>query len=192
MKLRVIVTLVTALALGVGTASAQSIGIFFDTGGATCSTSQAPFTPGTLYVLAVLGGSVTGVTGAEFRVDGFPVGWFGSYSPNPLATASLGSVGGLGGNIAFGLCQTGLGGIVLLYTNSYFATSAVSSAYLSILRHTTPSNPNFPCPLVTLCDAPVFSARCVNGGQAIINGGSPCTVAAVPATWSSVKELYTN
>jgi hypothetical protein len=85
-------------------------------------------------------------------------------------------------------------GLVLLYTVSYFATSLVTDAHMFVHQHTTPSNPNFLCPLVTLCDDPAFTKLCVTGGEAIFNPGAGhgCTVAVQQATWSGVKSLYNN
>ena len=190
MKLRVIATLVAALALGVGSASAQSIGLYFDPGAATCSSTTVMFTPGTMYVLAILsGGDAGGITGAEFRMDGFPNAWFPSANAHAGAT-TVGSPLTGGTNIAF-LCDAGTGGLVTLYTINYFVTSALSDLTVTVNRHTTPSNANFMCPLVTLCDAPAFSARCSRNGEAFINHAGPgCLVGVEPATWSHVKSLY--
>jgi hypothetical protein len=189
MKLRVIATLCLALALGVGSASAQSIGVYFDANGGTCSTAIAPNTPFTMYMIANLGGATSGgITGAEFRMDGFPAGWFGTPSRNPAANIDVGNPMNGGTNLAFPSCQAGSGGRVLLFTINGFATSAVVNRYFQILQHTTPSNPNFVCPLVTICDA-VFTKICVTGGVAIVNG-PPCTVAVQPASWSAVKEMF--
>src|SRR2546425_9641037 len=142
MRLRVIVTLAMALTLAVGSASAQSIGVFWDTGAGTCSTTQPAFQPGTAYVIALLAGAdATGITGAEMSLSGIPSGWFPSVNPKSGAT-SLGNILGAGGNIAF-VCDSGTGGLVVLYTINYFATSAVSNQYVSVLQSTPPRNPNF-------------------------------------------------
>ena len=189
MKLRAIASLVIAVALASG-ASAQSIGVFFDPAGASCATTQLPNTSGTMYILAALGGaSAGGLTGAEFRVDNFPSSWFANVTPNPAANLVLGNPLQGGCNIAFPTCQIGMTGIVTLYTVQYFATDVQVNRRVSVLRHTTPSNANFQCPLQTLCDAPMFSKLCVNGGQGVINGAG-CTVAVAQKSWSGVKSLY--
>src|SRR5437867_4443027 len=146
MRLRVMVLFGMALALAVGSASAQqsSIGIFWDTGGATCSTTQANFTPGAAYVIGLLGpdaiaDGLPGITGAEMSVSGIPSGWFPSVTPH--SGTQLGNILGTGGNIAF-VCDPGSGGKVLLYTINYFATSVVSNLYVSVLQSFPPSNPN--------------------------------------------------
>lgn len=191
MKVRAIAPLVLALALIAGSASAASIGLFFDPAGGTCSTSIAPFTPFTMYILAILGGpSAGGITGAEFRVDGLPPGWFATpTASNPPWNAQVANPFTGGCNIASASCVPGAGGVVQLYMVSGFATSAVSNQYMSVQRHTTPSNPNFQCPLLVLCDIPVYTKVCVNGGVAIINGGN-CTVGVEQTSWSTVKALF--
>ena len=188
MRLRILVTLVMGLILGVGSASAQSIGIFWDSGAGTCSTNQPANTGGTFYVIALLGGAASaGITGGEFRIDGFPSDWFPNVMPKPGAT-TIGSPFGNGGNIAF-TCDMGTGGKVLLYTIGYFAPSFQSNRYLTIMAKIPPSNPSFDCPAVTLCDDPIFTELCVRGGQGIINGAN-CTVGVEQKTWSGVKNLY--
>jgi len=194
MKLRVIAPLVVALALAASTASAQSIGVYFDPNAASCSGTVLANTPTTWYILALLGGPVAGgISGAEFREDGTPAGWFMTPNPNPASNLALGNPNTGGCNIAFAGCQPGTGGVVLLYTVSGFATSPVVNNTLSINRHTSPSNPLFICPLVTLCDGPVFTKVCVRAGEGFINrSGNPCTVAVEQKSWSNVKALYSN
>jgi len=132
-----------------------------------------------------------GITGAEFRVDGWPAGWFGAPTRNPAANIDVGSPIAGGTNIAFPTCQSPDGnGIVLLFTINGLATSVPSNLVLKTLPHTVPSNPNFVCPLVTICDD-VFTKVCVAGGEAFINGPT-CNVAVTPASWSTVKSLYNN
>jgi hypothetical protein len=189
MRVRAIVTLALVLGLAVGSASATSIGVYFAADASDCDLSQPQFTPGTLYIIAVLGGDggSGGLTTAEFRMDGFPAGWFPTVTANPLANVTLGSPISGGCNIGFPSCQN-LSGRVLLYTISYFATSIVPETYLKIDRHTSPTNPLFACPLITLCDAN-FTKFCIGGGQAVLNG-RPCTISVDRATWTTVKGLY--
>jgi len=191
MKVRVIASLVTALCLSVGSANASSIGVFFAADGSSCTGTVANFTQANYFVGAILGGdaAAAGITGAEFRLDGVNPGWF------TTATAGAGSNLALGGpttggcNIAWPTCQTG--SFVLLYSIvSFVTTGTPPPTTLSILKHTTPSNPNFLCPLVTLCDQS-FTLLCVSGGQAFLNGGN-CNVAVQQTSWSSVKSLYNN
>jgi len=51
---------------------------------------------------------------------------------------------------------------VLLYSVNVIPFADTTPYYvLDIEAHSTPSSPNFPCPLFNLCDAPVFTLRCV-------------------------------
>lgn len=189
MKLRVI-ALALAVTFAASAASAASISLFFDAAGTDCDyTVPALYTPVNLYILALLGGpSADGMTGAEFRVLNWPVAWFANITANPAANTVLGSIW-TGANIAFPGCQPGSAGKVLLYSVSGFATSAVGETYLTVVQHYTPSNPNFPCPLLVLCDSPVYTKVCVSGGVAILNGRT-CQIAVEPTSWSNVKALY--
>ena len=193
MKVRVIASLVMALCLAVGSASGSSIGVYFAADGSDCDATVAQNTPVTVYLLADMyaDAGTGGITSAEFQVRNWPGSWFGSPTPSPAANISVGNPVGGGCNIAFPTCQPpGVNGLILLYTINAFATTAPADLRLVTDKHTTPSNPNFQCPLVTICDE-VFSLLCVAGGEARINGG-PCTVAVAPATWSAVKDLYSH
>jgi len=194
MKVRAIASLVMALCLAVGSASASSISVYFAADGSDCDTSvPAAFSTVNVWILADLYGDAAtgGITGAEFRVDGWPNTWFGAPTRNPAANIDVGNPFTGGTNIAFPSCQpAGTNGIVLLFTVNGFATSAPSNLVLKTTQHTVPSNPNFQCPLVTICDD-VFTKVCVAGGEAFING-PPCNVAVTPASWSTVKSLYNN
>jgi len=186
MKIR-IALLLAALCLGSDPASAQSIGVYWDPAAATCNGNNAPNTLNRMYILGIRGGAASaGLTGAELRVDGFPGNWFPTVVPN--STVAIGSVLAGGGNIAFQTCQTGTGNVILLYTVDYFAVDSQTSV-LTVLRHNTPSSPNFQCPLMVLCDSPVFTKVCVTGSTGIVNG-PPCTVAVETTSWSRVKDLF--
>jgi hypothetical protein len=189
MRLRVIATLVLTLGLA-GSASAQSIGVYWDPAGATWCVNQPAPAFGVMYILATLGGAAAGgMTGAEFRVSNFPSDWNPGATPNPSANLTFGNPLAAGCNIGFPSCQTGSGGVVLLYTVVYFAVDVQTDRQVTVLRHTTPSNMLFQCPLLTLCNAPTFTKVCVNGAQGTINGG-PCTVAVEQRSWSGVKRIF--
>lgn len=191
MRTRVIALLFLALCLAVGPASASSIGVFFAPDGSDCDGSIPGFTPGTFWVLAVLGGDAAagGITGVEFRLVGVPGGWFLNPTVNPVFNIVVGTSFAQGYNLASGSCQAGSGSILTLYTVSYFATTTEPPSYWRVDRHTTPSSPAFPCPLMVLCDALVFTKLCVGGGECLINGG-PCTVGVEETRWSTMKSLY--
>jgi hypothetical protein len=203
MKVRVIATLVLAVCLGFGSASASSIGVFFDTGAARCDALiPAQFTQVTWYVMAILGGDIAadGITGAEFSLKGVPPAWFAQIFANPAANVDLRHPMGIGvgTNIAFPACQKAAP--VLLYTYQVLATSVpANGTYLTVERHDFPSSPSFQCPLLVICDPPIFTKVCVRGGQGILNGDPsgtpppvPCTVGVDQTNWSTVKSLYNN
>ena len=195
MKVRVFASLLAALGLAfTGTALASSIGVFFAADGSDCDATNAPG-PFTFWIGAVLHGDAAagGITGAELRVDGVPQPpeWFMTATCNPLTFCDFvppDPTGG-GANIAFPICQPESGGsFLLLFTVSGFAVTSPTRTF-KVERHTTPSNPNFSCPLLFLCDAPVFTRLCVPGGEAFLNGGV-CTVGVEKKSWSSVKSLF--
>jgi hypothetical protein len=146
---------------------------------------------GTLYILAYPSGQLAGgMTGAELRVDGFPAEWpILSTRPAPPSSLSLGNPLVEGSNIAFPLCMVGTSGVVVLYTIHFFATSLVTERVLSVQSRTIPSNPNFPCPLMTPCDE-CFCIFCVQGRSATINYPGYCPVGVESRTWSQVRSLY--
>jgi len=194
MKVRVIASLVTALCLAfTGTAFASSVGVFFAADGSDCDASNASG-PFTYYIGAVLNADAAagGITGAEFRVANAPQqadGWFMTPVRNPAANLDVGNPTAEGTNIAFPVCSPNPPApFLLLFTVSGFASTSPVRA-MKVERHTNPSNPNFPCPLVVLCDAPVFTKLCVPGGEAFLNGGV-CTVGVEDKSWSSVKSLF--
>jgi hypothetical protein len=188
MKVRIIASLVMALCLGIGTANASSIGIYFAADGSDCDFTAAAFQQFTWYVLVHTYGdaAVDGITSAEFRVDGVPASWFNNIAANPAANTVLGNLF-TGTNIAFPVCQPGPW--ILLYTVSSLPLAAPTPMTWKVLQHTSPSSPDFLCPLITRCDVPVYTKLCVSGGEAFVNNGS-CTVGVAPATWTQVKSLF--
>jgi len=160
------------LAIRPSRSAAQSIHI--DEGNGSC---EMPFIPpggsGTAYIYCRVGGSAAagGMIGAEFRITGLPAEMMATASSNPASNLVLGDPFGDGCNLAFPNCETGGFGIVLLYTVNLVAPSAGVPPYiLTVERHGVPSNPTFPCPLVVLCDPPVFTKVCVSGGQSSPGG----------------------
>jgi len=190
MKLRVIATLVAVLAFGVGSASAQSIGIFSDLGSASCNINAPLYTPTDFYINVI--GSA-GLTGAEFQVVhsmGIGVDILITPTANPVANVDLGNPMTGGCNIAFPGCQAGPS--INLYTVSATVLNAanVTDVFMVVDGHTSPSNANFDCSLINLCDAPAFTSFCVAGGGAWMNSQTDCNVAVEDKTWGEVKNLF--
>ena len=193
-----------ALLLHSSSVSAQSIGIFIDEEATTCiaEVGSTPYVD--LHIVAVLGGDVTGLTGAQFQITGVPTGWTPSntlWVPNEGVAVSLGhpmftnpiheDTPGL--NVAFNVCQTlesrekvPLGRIILL------GAPTPRDVHLRVEHfELVPSDPE--CSFVTDCDWPVLAPTCVEGGEAFLNGNGPSGCGSVPVednTWSSVKMLF--
>lgn len=180
-----------ALILSAAPARGSTIGVFFAPDGSDPDVNVTPFVPFFTYILAVLGGdaAAAGITGAEFRCDGFDPAWFNTVTPNPSSNLSIGNPIAGGANIAFPSCQSaGLNGTVHLYVIQSVALAPVTPRFVSIRPHGVPTNSNYPCALVTLCDTPVFTKLCVFGGTGCIN--RDCGFAVRQTSWTEVKSLY--
>jgi hypothetical protein len=157
----------------------------------SCDGAPQQGVPFTVYLIADLAGDAAafGITGAEFRVTGFDPAWLTTVTGNPSANVVLGSPIGEGTNIAFPSCQAVH--TVVLFNIQVLSLGPVTPRVLTVERHVRPVHPVFPCPLVTLCDAPVFTKLCVTGGRACIQQEYTCCLLAVEATsWGQVKALY--
>jgi hypothetical protein len=183
-----------------GSASAQHIGIFMDANATSCAAEVGPNPRIDLHVIAILGGSVPVMTGAQFMIEGAPETWKPRdvlwvpdvnvvinvghpIFPNPVHPNSPGV------NIAFGSCQGStrvpLGRIVLL------GPPTSDNVRLRVTWFELGgADPN--CPFVTNCDAPAFPMVCVSGGEIVLNGPPPsnCQTAVEERTWTTVKRLY--
>lgn len=170
-----------------------SIGVYFDTQAADVCGISSIGVPITMYVIAMLAGATAcGITGAELRIATIPSGWLGGASIPPNAISIGDPLGPVGGVMAFTTCQGG--GSVLLYTISLFPTTTVVNHPIDVLKRNPPTNGNFQCPLITLCDNPQYTIACVERGPtAFINpsSGNACGLVAIESrTWGSVKRLY--
>lgn len=186
-------TLALALAvlvLGSAGASSQTIGVFFDVGANSCSGIVAPFSLSTLYVLALPAGPAAGgITGAAFRIDGAPAGWF--YTQNYPGVCDLTCPAPLVEDawFAFPTCQTA--SIVPLMSINVLATGSLQDVVLTTRRNDAPNVWALDCPVLVLCDAPTYTGVCASGNVAVINPvQETCTLDLAPSTWSKVKSLY--
>jgi len=194
MKLRVIATLVAVLAFGVGSASAQSIGIFADTGSSSCNVQIPVYSQTSSFYINVVGSGAlvpAGINGAEFQVLHNLTGADAILTvvPNAGSNIALGDPMAGGCNIAFPGCQAGAS--VNLYEIKVFLLNGAFTDFVSVAAHTVPSNPNFACSLINKCDGPIFTAVCVPGGAAYINDqADPCQIAVEDKSWGEVKSLF--
>jgi hypothetical protein len=146
------------------------INVYTDPDGYSCYLPIAPLTPTTCYVLAYNDG---GFTGAEFGIQGWEDPFLVTATPSPDITVSVGEpiqqhlgatwVGGT--DIAFASCQASASPRVLFTLTVFNPTAAPSYPIIRVRAHSSPTNPNFACPLVTLCNPPVFTAQCISGGS---------------------------
>jgi len=174
-------TAVAIALLGSGAARASDgiIGVYGDL---TATQRNATFSlgvPRTLFIVAQLEGlTASGMTGAEFRVEGLPEDWTVFATPNPAAPVALGDpfrvVNGVHrANIAFPSCTFGTEGRVLLYTVVVIANSVVETGDMVVLGGDPPANPAWPVPLMTLCDFPDYSIVAAQGDDFHIGTRAP-------------------
>jgi hypothetical protein len=177
------------IALCAATANAASIGLFSDRDCGSCNlVIPTPGGSATLYVQAVgISGSefCGGLTGAEFRVVGLPVGWSAVSTPSPLVIVSIGDPFGAGSNL--GVYPPVSGGCIAFF--SVVLTGDTRETVLHVERHANPANPNYQCPNVQPGD-PCDGRICVDGGTLFVNSASSCTVGVTRHSWERVKGLY--
>lgn len=151
------------------------VGVFADSAGTIPCATVPPYTGAVLYVYAVTEGvSASGLTGAEFRIEvSHPQGWSLNYMAPSAATTVLGNAldkepgvtNNKGVNLAFAECQLPVNSRIPLGAISVGNYSG-SPTNLTVKRHEKPKNPNFTCPLFTLCDSPAFTSRCMSTATA--------------------------
>jgi len=173
-----------------GSCLGSSLRIWFDLGSYDDDACVTPGIPLRSYLVAVLGGDAAagGMQGAEFRIFGYDSGWFNAVTPNPSADFLTGHPLGDGCQIAFPICQVQQGAVpILLYTIDTVVMEAIPDVVLRIDRHTAPSNPNFQCPRLVLCDPPVYTSVCVGTAPAYLTA---CPLSVNATTWTRVRALY--
>ena len=216
---------VLVLASGPGWAANGNIGMFWDPAASLCQQTIPCGTSARLYVYALLqGASYLGITGVEYKIqvgtnNNADPGWFFSEIVDPSAT-QIGSGAftpvdnGLRGmNVAWPTCQLGDGTKVLIETVDIFNATNCNTTELGLkaVKHDSPTNQFFQCPLFVLCDDPTYTkvclgsnvllcrnpeppnatnSSCSTSGEAFVNGSRDCTVATQPSSWGRVKELY--
>jgi hypothetical protein len=82
------------------------IGLYSDTSAEHCGADAVPFSPCSVYVIAVLDNSISGLTAAEFRIENLPAAGGGQITPHWESTLIIGSIAD-GLAIAFTTAQTG-------------------------------------------------------------------------------------
>jgi hypothetical protein len=236
MKKKTLHFVLAAMLLASASARANDgdIRIFFEPN--RCSTVIPCGEVGTMYVYAALAGATAkGITGVEYSVrigmDGaadpgwtFEEEWVpgavvvgsGAFNPVDIYAIQPRLYRHRGINVAWGSCQTGQDGLVLIETVTVTNTGCSSSELrLLVWSHDYPASQFFLCPLATLCDPPFtkvclgdnvtpcgnldfpsgWPSQCSTSSEAVINpepnSQSACRITAVnQVSWSGVKSLY--
>ncbi len=144
-------------------ASGVAISVFGAADGTNCYVNTGP---GQSNYIVVQLGSPAGISGAEFSISGLPPEYLHTSTPNPLANVTIGDPFGDGCQTAFSGCQSADGAFLTLFSVSLLPLPGAPTDFtLHVNGRIPPGNPNFNCPLVTLCDAPTFTKQCVGGGD---------------------------
>jgi hypothetical protein len=169
------------------------LGIFFDPSGRECSGNVPTASFATLHVVFLPGSSTYGgITGAEFSIETPSGGAFlfrDEVTP-PDVNIKLGDALRGGTNLTFPSCKSSAA-IPLLSFQVYSTGTPAQDVVIRVKAKQQPSNSNFACPLVTLCDD-MFTRLCIEGGAALLNpsGQRPCGSSRIDSQWTRVKGLY--
>ncbi len=167
------------------------LGIYFDRDASRCTGSISSGSSTTMYVVLVgEGATSSGITGAEFRIDASEARSYLFHSESGFGNLQLGSASE-GWNVAFLTCQSARVVPVMSF-QVLNPGGAAADAILRVTKKTTPTNANFECSSAALCNSPVFTQVCVEGGKAVLNPATerPCGSSREEAEWSRVKGLY--
>ncbi|UCE02239.1 MAG: hypothetical protein JSW67_13455 [Candidatus Latescibacterota bacterium] len=168
------------------------LGVYFDAAGTQCSGTILPDQPGTVYVVAQANGvtATEGFAGAEFRFTGIPESWATYPVANPEILA-IGNPFGDGVATAFPCPESDT---YVLYSVLVIASAVEEDLQFELRNREPPTNPNFDCPLLMLCNNPIFTLICVETVPCFVNAATArkCEfpVAVSPSTWSGVKSLF--
>jgi hypothetical protein len=160
----------------------QEVGIFADPDGTNCTLTATPgeWAQGYLVVKGV-----AGVQGVELSIEGLPAAWQGLVDFCGGCTVVLPDVFGSGSGYAWPDCRSRTIVPVLI-----LATTLESEVVLTVAPSKLRIEPYLGCPVVALCDSPVFTRVCVAGLSTPVNGSEGCPVAVESLAWSVVKGLY--
>jgi len=184
--------LVCALTLPASAGEGQ-FGLFTNDRGTDCTLTVNSGATRTFYLLfEPQGGTRGGVIGFEFQIDASGASGYLMLSeqPNEMVMV-LGRALSGGTNLAWATCHSGTV-IPVMTIQVMNLGSGAADAPLVIREHSSPSNPNFPCPLANLCDKPAYTTVCVSGGVGFLNATSDvaCGSGAKKSQWTGVKALY--
>jgi len=168
------------------------LGVYFDREGTMCQGRIEPGHPETIYIVAKTRGLTgCGFAGAEFRFTGLPASWTVYPVPAP-GMFNVGDPFGDGVVTVSGSCLTSEA--TVLYTILVLATSVEENVEFRLEMRNPPSNPLTHCPVLLMCDYPMFSMICVESVACFVNTTTAraceSPVAIRNETWGGVKELY--
>ena len=170
-------------------ARSQVLGVFMDQAGENCDITAPEGVVTQCYLLLKSPGVVDGVSMIELAIRGLPDGWYGFIDVCPPCMVYLPSGFGDGANLPLFLgCHEG--DPIALAPVYLFPTSEVHDAILAVEAMKRPTDPNFSCQQIELCDNPALTRVCVRGGTSRVNGTEHCAVSTKPSSWSAYKQLY--
>jgi hypothetical protein len=167
--------------------------IFCSVGGAPingCCEARTTFVPGFIGQVQVTvhaelkGAAASGIVGAEFYVDGLENltgDWVAASAPSAAAgldgdLVTLSDSDGDGfdndrrGQITLPSCRTDpFVTLAVLTVWSHDAIEDLGATTIRVVGGSPPSDPDFGCPLLLLCDAPAFTKVCAEGMSFEIN-----------------------
>ncbi|UCE02078.1 MAG: hypothetical protein JSW67_12575 [Candidatus Latescibacterota bacterium] len=167
------------------------LGIYFDDRAGECETTASPGQARTAYVVFTPDGDTRGgVTGASFRITVENGDGFLFHSEVSIPPIQVGDALGPGTVVAGGECLTGLTVPIMRFQAQ--ALGGGTDVILRIEAHEDPKVSGLPCPLMTLCDGPIYTKICVQTGRAVINpsGAVACGSSSESTDWGRVKALY--
>jgi hypothetical protein len=127
--------------------------------------------------------------GAEFKIEGLPVGWSAIVVPSPESAGTSGDpLGPIGADVA--LPNDVTGDCILLYSVTLIPPTSGASAELHVTQRTPSTLLEAQCPFVIGPDRCEFCWACVDGGILYVNIPGDCQIGVEPSTWSRVKTLY--
>ena len=168
-------------------ASAESIGLFADPSGSRCDFEAPLYQPTRAYVLFRNPGWGA-IQGFEFGIRGLPQGWLVDADYCGGCSIVLPSIFGDGARYGWAACRMDVP--VFIAPAWILATRALRNVELTVGARIPPTNPSFNCPLVALCDAPVYTAVCVAAQATFINSDTRCSVGIERTSWGQVKAIY--
>jgi hypothetical protein len=168
-------------------AKAEVLAVFADQAGTNCNI-VAPLNQFTTCYLVLLESTVESVAAIELGIRGLPREWNGWIDVCPPCGVVLPS--GFGDGTSLGLLECARGQPLVVAPVILFPMGEPDDVVLEVGAKIPPRDADFDCPIVIQCDAPVFTAVCVQGGRSFVNSSTPCTVSVASSSWGAVKSLY--